>query len=43
MHQNLGLLCHLKSIVNLDAAIANYAFQLHIPKQQLYRPRLLRP
>ena len=29
---NLGLLCHLKSIVDLDAEIANCAFQLRMPE-----------
>lgn len=27
----LGLLCHLKSIVDLNAEIANCAFQLRMP------------
>lgn len=40
---NLDLLCHLKRIVDLDAEIANGAFQLRIPEQQLYRPKVLRP
>lgn len=40
---NLGLLCHLKSIVDLDAEIANCAFQLRMPEQQLYGPKILRP
>ena len=40
---NLGLLCHLKSIVDLDAEIANCAFQLRMPEQQLYSPKILRP
>lgn len=39
---NLGLLRHLKGIVDLDAKIANRAFQLRMPEQQLYRPKILR-
>lgn len=31
------------SIVELDPQIANCAFQLRMPEQQLYRPKILRP
>lgn len=40
---NLCLFSHLKSIVDLDAQIANCAFQLRMPEQQLYSPKILRP
>lgn len=38
---NLGLLCHLKRIDDFDVKVANCAFQLCMPEQQLYRPKIL--
>jgi hypothetical protein len=39
---NFGLFRHLKSIVDLNAEIANRTFQLGMSEQQLYRPKVLR-
>lgn len=40
---NLCLFSHLKSIVDLDANVANCAFQLRMPEQQLYSAKIFRP
>ena len=40
---NLCLFSHLKGIVDLDAKVANCAFQLRMPEQQLYSAKILRP
>jgi len=37
------LFSHLKSIVDLDAKVANRAVQLGMPERQLYCPKILRP
>ena len=40
---NLGLLGDLQCIVNLDAEIPDGAFELRVPKQELYGPEILGP
>jgi hypothetical protein len=43
VRSNLGLLRHPEDIVDLNAEIANCAFQLRMSEQRLHRPKLFRP
>ena len=39
---DLSLLRHFESVVNLDPKVADCAFQLDVPEQQLHDPKVLR-
>jgi len=42
MRSNLGLLRHLKGIVDLDSQVADRTFQLCVSEPQLHRSKVLR-
>ena len=39
---NLGLLCYLQSIINLDSKISDSALQFGMTQQKLHSPEILR-